>query len=70
MSTRSLEARVAELEAELSRLKQRVETQQTPRSVAWWERRFGAFKDDPLYEDAMRLGREYRESLHAEDDAA
>ena len=28
----------------------------------WWERRFGAFTDDPLYEEAMRFGAEYRKS--------
>lgn len=30
--------------------------------VPWWEQRAGTFADDPIYDEAMRLGREYRES--------
>lgn len=29
----------------------------------WWGHVVGAFADDPDFEEAMRLGREYRESL-------
>jgi hypothetical protein len=28
----------------------------------WWECITGAFEDDPVFEQAMRLGRQYRES--------
>lgn len=28
----------------------------------WWQRIRGTFKDDPAYDEAMRLGREWRES--------
>ena len=62
MATRSLEERVAALEAEVAEQKQSGggagETQKP-----WWEKIWGTFKDDPHYEEAMRLGREYRESL-------
>jgi hypothetical protein len=62
MASLSLEERIAVLEAEVARLKRaRVETVQA--SGPWWERRFGAFKDDPAYDEAMRLGAEYRKSL-------
>jgi hypothetical protein len=62
MATRSLEERVAALEAEVAELKQSVVgTRETPKP--WWEKIWGTFKDDPEYEEAMRLGREYRESL-------
>lgn len=33
-----------------------------PLSVPWWVRRFGAFQDDPIYDEAMRLGVAYRQS--------
>jgi hypothetical protein len=57
----SLEERVAALEQEMARLKQeRASTAGRP--LPWWEQRFGAFKDDPLYDEAMRLGEEYRRS--------
>ena len=39
-------------------------------SRPWWERIRGTFKDDPAYEEAMRLGREYRESLRPKEDQA
>ena len=29
----------------------------------WWLEEAGKYADDPEYEEAMRLGREYRESL-------
>ncbi|MGG6269980.1 hypothetical protein [Leptolyngbya sp. AN10] len=54
-----LEDRVTLLEAEVARLKEKVE----PSSKPWWERIAGTFADSPAYEEAMRLGREYRESL-------
>ena len=61
MAVGTLEERVAALEAEVARLKQThgnaVETQKP-----WWEKIRGRFKDDPEYVEAMRLGREYRES--------
>ena len=27
-----------------------------------WERRFGAFKDDPLYDESVKAGAEYRKA--------
>jgi hypothetical protein len=37
--------------------------------TAWWKRIVGVFKDDPEFEKAMRLGREYRRSLREEEEA-
>jgi hypothetical protein len=37
--------------------------------TAWWKRIVGVFSDDPEFEEAMRLGREYRESLREEEPA-
>lgn len=56
-----LEQRVALLEAEVARLKKKVESDLSSRP--WWEKIAGTFADDPAYDEAMRLGREYRESL-------
>jgi hypothetical protein len=65
MSTGSgqIEKRIAILEAEVARLKRKVETN-TSQDSPWWERIAGTFTDNPAYDEAMQLGREYRESLH------
>lgn len=60
MAGGSIEERVAALEAEMIRLKQLVEPQ---KSVPWWEEWVGAFLNDPYFEQAMKYGRQYRESL-------
>jgi len=62
MTTHTLEERMAVLEAEVDRLKRQMTTQKPEREAPWWQRRFGAFKDDPFYDEAMRLGAEYRKS--------
>ena len=33
------------------------------RAAPWWEQIAGTFENDPIYEKAMQLGREYREAL-------
>jgi hypothetical protein len=67
MAPRSLEKRVTALEAEVMQLK-RAWQGATNMSVPWWERRFGAFKDDPMYDAAMRLGAAYHQSQPAPED--
>ena len=63
MATVSLEQRVATLEAEVASLKMRLEgvgkTQADSLDHIW-----DAFANDPIYDEAMRLGRKYRESQH------
>jgi hypothetical protein len=56
-----LEDRVAQLEAEVVQLKRKMDCDlsQTP----WWEKITGTFADNSAYDEAMQLGREYRESL-------
>ena len=61
MASARLEQRVAALEEELRRLKAKVEGM--AEAKPWWERIAGTFQDDPVYEKAMRLGRQYRRSL-------
>ena len=62
MTVASIEQRVAALEVEVARLKQQIEALTKP-SGPWWQEICGSFENDPIYEEAMRLGREYRESL-------
>jgi len=61
MGPAQLEKRVAALEEELARLKSRMEGADALKP--WWERIAGTFQDDPVYQQAMKLGREYRRSL-------
>lgn len=56
-----LEERVAYLEAEVAQLKDKVENDLSHKP--WWEQIVGAFADNSTYDEAMRLGREYRDSL-------
>jgi hypothetical protein len=62
MAVPQIEQRVAALEAEVTLLKQKLETVTKP-ATPWWQAIYGTFAGDPLYEEAMRSGREYRESL-------
>jgi hypothetical protein len=61
MSSISLKKRVATLEQELTRLKNRIETEGPGKP--WWERIVGTFGKDPIYKQAMNLGKKYRQSL-------
>ena len=61
MASSQLEQRVAALEAEVIKLKNKLETKdQTP---PWWEQIAGTFENDLIYDHAMRLGQHYRQSL-------
>ena len=71
-----LEERVAALETEMERLKQERSAAPAPpiapastEEMPWWERIFGTFKDDPMFEEAMRLGEEWRRSQQPDFDA-
>jgi hypothetical protein len=59
----TIEERLAHLEAEVASLKNKVETNSPSTSIPWWEKIAGTFADNPAYDEAMELGREYRESL-------
>jgi hypothetical protein len=61
MATAQIEERVAALEAEIAGLKAELARQREP-APRWWEE-IGMFANDPIYEKAMKLGREYRRSL-------
>ncbi len=61
LTTSSLEERVATLESEVTNLKLTARLSRLPRKK-WWRDLLGKYKDNPDFEEAMRLGREYRES--------
>jgi hypothetical protein len=62
MTNTEIEKRLAALEAEFALLKSKIEKKDNQNEVPWWKQRLGVFADDPAHEEAMRLGREYRES--------
>jgi hypothetical protein len=53
------EERLTLLEAEVDRLKRKIEPNQT--DLPWWENIAGTFAEKSAYDEAMKLGREYRE---------
>ena len=60
MPTATLEERVTVVEQELAELKQQVKGE--PKRLPWWEKIAGTFANNPEYDEAMRLGREWRQS--------
>lgn len=61
MTLIQLEQRLASLEAEVAELKSKFELRDS--SKPWWEQIAGTFHSDPVYDQAMRLGRHFRQSL-------
>ena len=57
MTQKSLNERVAQLESELAAVKKRL-----PPEPTGWRSLIGVFANDPAFDQAMQLGREYRES--------
>jgi hypothetical protein len=60
----TLKQRVEALEAEVARLKARIAASEKT-TDPWLEKVWGSFANDPIYDEAMRLGREWRESFRA-----
>ena len=67
MSNTELENRISVLEKEVAFLKQKIEKDEKSKEP-WWKQRIGMFANDPIYDEAMRLGREYRLSQREEYD--
>lgn len=67
MATIELEARLTRLEAEVEALKKE-RAGVNPARTPWWEQISGVFKDCPEFEEAARLGKEWRESQRMEYD--
>jgi len=66
--TPTVEQRLAQLEKQVAELSSQLAEAKKPKKD--WERSFGAFKDDPDYESAMKLGREWREAQTYEKEIA
>jgi hypothetical protein len=62
MARAEIESRVAALEAEVNQLKNRLDPSAASKGD-WLDEISGVFAGDPIHEEAMRLGREYRVSL-------
>jgi len=58
MAAESFEDRISALEQEVARLRNKIE----PDSEPWWKQWVGAFLNDPYFEEAMKLGRKWRQS--------
>jgi hypothetical protein len=61
MSETKLEQRLTALEIEVAELKKKLPpANDVPQP--WWEITSGTFADDPAFEEAMELGKQYRKS--------
>jgi hypothetical protein len=58
----NLEKRVAMLEQQVARL-QSSRQSNSPTDRGWLDDLYGSFASDPIFEHAMKLGRQYRKSL-------
>jgi hypothetical protein len=63
MPAEALEERVALLEADMLQLKRQLAQNKQDRAP-WWEQIAGTFADDPAFEEATRLGQQYRAAQH------
>lgn len=61
MTLKELETRLEALEKEVAQLRTRMPTPETQRH--WWHLDAGRFENDPVFDEIVRLGKEYRESL-------
>lgn len=67
----TLEERVAILEAEVARMRSE-NGRNMDECTPWWQKRLGVFKDDPGYDEIVRLGAEYRKAqpMASDDDVS
>lgn len=63
MASSEIESRLALLEREVADLKAKL-GESPAEGRPWWDRIAGTFAADPAHDEAMRLGRQYRRSLH------
>lgn len=69
----AVEERITTLETRLDQLQRLLDErlpqpQSSQKEKKGWQAIVGTFADDPLYEEAMRLGKEWRESARDEPD--
>ena len=63
MPNSSLEVRMKTVENEVAKIQTQIALKKDEVTIPWYEAIAGTFANSEGYEDAMRLGREYRESL-------
>ena len=59
--SQQLEIRVATLETELAQMKQ-ILSGALQKKAPWWLKIAGSFEDDPNFDEAVRLGQEWRKT--------
>jgi hypothetical protein len=64
MAAQDLENRVIELERQMADVQRKLEASHP---VKDWRRTFGMFANDPVFEEIVELGREYREEQNQAD---
>lgn len=71
MSTRTLEERMAAVETKLEQLQwekdQKQEQDKEAKEPRGWKRIIGIFADNPEFEEAVRAGKEWRDSFRPSD---
>lgn len=65
MASIELEARVAILENELTKIKSLLEISKD-RNQPWWEKVAGTFSESEIFPQVVNLGQEYRQSSNQE----
>lgn len=70
MAAGALEERLAAVESELAQIKRQLAEERPSATPANWEKIFGSFADSEGFDEAVRLGREYREAQNALNDEA
>lgn len=68
MTLETLGKRLDTMEAELVQIKQQLAAEKSLTAAHPWEKIFGSFADSEGFEEAVRLGREYREAQHPQDE--
>ncbi len=61
MTVKELAERVKTLEEAVAELRNQL--RRSPPTGRWWRDSAGWFANDPVFDEIVRLGREYRESL-------
>ena len=62
MAAQALEDRITVIENELAQIKRQLGDEKSRATPGGWEKMFGIFADSEGFEEATRLGREYREA--------
>jgi hypothetical protein len=68
MARPNVEVRLTAIETELASLKKQVQFNKET-NPDWLDSVWGSFSNDPMYDEAMELGRKYRESLRPKEKA-